>query len=111
MSLNAPKWFLTQLQGTARLAAFGDTITHDNLGLQFVHKDGGYDPWSARRFAQCARAKGIALPSGFDIRQHIRSARDRGLSGDRLIEDGIIHEYVLRTVLNPNWTCRFNLQK
>ena len=52
MSLNAPKWFLTQLQGTARLAAFGDTITHDNLGLQFVHKDGGYDPWSTRRFAQ-----------------------------------------------------------
>eukprot|EP01050_Picozoa_sp_SAG11_P016920 SAG11_NODE_2369_length_3447_cov_1.747611_1_plen_1057_part_00 len=96
----APRWQQAELQGLARRAVLGDTVSQDNLGDQYAFQPHWSD-WSCQRFVQWLQQRNVSiigrtLVADFNettgIRDHLATLRaNRSL--DQIALDPIIREY------------------
>ncbi len=114
MCLNTPKWRGVVAQGFLRAAAFGDSVTQDNIGCPVTKYHPGFCRWCERGFVeylgrrfspQELRALGAGDLKRFRIRAYLAARRHRlgwpmwkpapkGVSPDALIEDPLLREYI-----------------
>lgn len=103
MCHNAPKWHEMVIQGLTRMAAYGDSVTQDNIGVPLNKGGGNFCNWCNRAFVKWLRRRypartlqswGLQQPDQFDIREYINARRAEGMSNERLIELPLIREYI-----------------
>jgi hypothetical protein len=97
----APRWQQVELQGLARRAVLGDTVSQDNLGDQYAFAPHWSD-WSCRRFVQWLQQRNVSIIGGTSVadfnatngvRDHLAQLRGANRSLDQIALDPIIREY------------------
>lgn len=114
MSQVAPKWHALTKEGNVRAAAYGQSVTQDNVGNYYgvfhsggptLPQDAGFSwgPWiNAGFIAAYGRRRGqpgVSLPSlpngtAFQMTAYIAKLRGTRLSPLAITRDPIVHEYI-----------------
>ena len=98
----APRWQQVELQGLARRAVLGDSVSQDNIGAQYAFQPHWSD-WSCRRFVQWLQQRNVTSVGGVPlaelnvtsgVRQRLAQLRAANQTNDQISIDPLIREYM-----------------